>query len=173
MKYVSFCLAILVLALGAACGSDSPTGPSTNATAKFTANLSPASEIPAITGAEAAGSATAAITFNLSKDSNGYVTAASLDVTVTAAGFPNNTTLTMAHIHSGGPDVNGGVFVSFGLAAGEVSYPAGGGTFTKTGISLTVDQANAILANPAGFYVNIHTAANPNGVARGQLTPAP
>jgi hypothetical protein len=33
-----------------------------------------------------------------------------------------------------------------------------------------VDQANSILANPAGFYLNIHTAANPGGVARGQLT---
>jgi hypothetical protein len=38
-------------------------------------------------------------------------------------------------------------------------------------VTLTVDQANAIMANPAGFYLNIHTAGNPNGVARGQLTP--
>ena len=25
-------------------------------------------------------------------------------------------------------------------------------------------------ANPSSFYLNIHTAANPGGVARGQLT---
>jgi hypothetical protein len=34
---------------------------------------------------------------------------------------------------------------------------------------VTVDQANAILANPGNFYFNIHTAANSGGVARGQL----
>jgi len=28
------------------------------------------------------------------------------------------------------------------------------------------------MANPGAFYVNIHTAANPGGVARGQLTAA-
>jgi CHRD domain len=37
-------------------------------------------------------------------------------------------------------------------------------------ITLTADQANAILTNPGAYYLNIHTAANPNGVARGQLT---
>lgn len=172
MKYVSFCLAILVLALGAACGSDSPASPSVGSTMKFTANLLPASEVPPIDNEEATGSGTATLTFNLTKDSSGYVTTASLDISVTTAGFPNNTTLTGAHIHPGAPGVIGGVFVSVGLTAGEVSYPAGGGTFTKTGIPVTVDQANTILANPSGFYFNIHTARNPNGVARGQLTPA-
>ena len=41
---------------------------------------------------------------------------------------------------------------------------------TRKGIALTVDQANTILANPSDFYLNIHTARNPDGVARGQLT---
>jgi len=39
-------------------------------------------------------------------------------------------------------------------------------------VAIPADQANSILANPAGFYVNIHTAANPGGVARGQLVRA-
>ena len=34
----------------------------------------------------------------------------------------------------------------------------------------TIDLANSILADPSSFYLNIHTAANPGGVARGQLT---
>jgi hypothetical protein len=29
--------------------------------------------------------------------------------------------------------------------------------------------AQTIINNPAGYYFNIHTAANPGGVARGQL----
>jgi hypothetical protein len=28
---------------------------------------------------------------------------------------------------------------------------------------------NEIIANPAGFYFNVHTAANPTGAVRGQL----
>jgi hypothetical protein len=43
------------------------------------------------------------------------------------------------------------------------------GSFTKAGIALPVDLANAIAANPGAFCANIHTAANPGGVARGQL----
>ena len=62
------------------------------------------------------------------------------------------------------------MFVSLGLSAGDVSFPTGAGSFTRTGIAVSVDQANAILANPGGFYFNIHTSRNPDGVARGQLT---
>jgi hypothetical protein len=166
-------LVALILGFGlAACGSESPTSPSPSSTERFTATLLPANEVPPIANSEAGGSATATITFNVTKDSAGQATAASMDVSVTAVGFPNGTTLTSAHIHPGAAGSNGGVFVSLGLTAGEVTFPSGGGSFTKTGIALTVDQTNAILANPSGFYLNIHTALNPNGVARGQLTRA-
>ena len=171
MKHVFQPLAILILGFGlASCGSESPTSPSSVSTAKFTAILSPANEVPPIANNEAGGSANATITFNLTKDSDGYVKAASMDVSVTAAGFPNGTALTKAHIHPGTAGANGSVFVSAGLVDGEVTFPSGGGSFSKTAIALTVDQANTILANPSGFYFNIHTARNPDGVARGQLT---
>ena len=35
---------------------------------------------------------------------------------------------------------------------------------------MTVDQVNSIMASPENVYLNIHTAANPGGVAPGQLT---
>ena len=162
-----------LLALGslaAACGSDTPTAPSTASAAAFTATLLPANEVPAVTGSEAGGSGAATVTLNLSKDSAGYVTAATMDVTVTATGFPAGTALTASHIHSAPAGVNGGIVVSFGLTPGEVTFATGSGSFTKQGISVSADQANALLANPGGFYVNIHTATNTNGVARGQLT---
>jgi len=53
-----------------------------------------------------------------------------------------------------------------------VTFPNGSGSFTKRGVTMTIDQANSIMANPGAFYVNIHTADNPGGVARGQLTAA-
>lgn len=166
-------LSFTLLGLGfivSACGADSPESPSTDAVTRLTAVLLPANEVPAIVGAEAGGSGTATVMLKQTLDSSGYATAATFDVTVTAVGFPNGTALTDAHIHTGNPGANGGVLVSLGLTAGEVVLANGGGTFTKTGITLTADQANAIKANPVGFYINIHTAANPGGAARGQLT---
>jgi hypothetical protein len=173
MKHVIRALAVLMFGLSlTGCTDDPPTSPSPAATETFVVNLSTASEVPPIANDEAGGSATATITFDLSKDSGGYTTNASMSVSLTATGFPNGTALTKAHIHPGATGVNGGVFVNVGLADGEVTFPSGGGSFSKRGIALTVDQANAILGNPAGFYLNIHTARNPDGVARGQLTRA-
>jgi hypothetical protein len=171
MKRLFLVLGLFVLGFNlAACNGDSPTKPSTGTTStKLTAVLLPANEVPAIVGAEAAGSGTVAITLDVNKDSNGYITSATADFVVTVTGFPNGTTLTGAHIHAGDAGVNGGIQVSLGLAAGEISFPNGAGTFNKNNITVTVDQANAILANPSSFYFNIHTAANPGGVARGQL----
>ncbi len=172
MKRVITLFALIILGgVVAACGDyNAVTTPSDASSTTFTAVLLPANEVPPITGDEAGGSGTATLTFNLSKDASGYVTAATLDVTANVTGFPPGTALTASHLHPGATGANGGVFVSLGLSAGEVTFPGGSGSFSKRGITLTVDQANSILANPGAFYLNIHTAANPNGVARGQLT---
>jgi hypothetical protein len=162
---------LLLGSLAAACGADAPTTPSpASSSVTFTARLLPSSEVPPITGAEANGSGTGTVKFNLTRDSAGYITAATMDATVSVSGFPAGTTLTASHIHPGAPGANGGILVSLGLAAGEVTFASGSGSFTKQGITVPVDQANSIVANPADFYLNIHTAANPGGVARGQLT---
>jgi len=172
MKRLILPLALLVLGFTVSACSDNPSEPSPTSKNTFTAVLLPANEVPAIVGAEAAGSGTATITLNLTKDSAGYVTAATFDFAVTVTGFPNGTSLTGAHIHGGTPGTNGGILVSLGLSAGDVTFPTGAGSFSRTGITTTVDQANAILANPGSFYFNIHTAANSGGVARGQLANA-
>ena len=169
MKRLILPLALLALAFSASACADNPSEPSTTSKTTFTAILLPANEVPAIAGAEAGGSGTATITLNLVKDSGGSVTSATFDFSVTVTGFPNGTSLTNAHIHSGTSGVNGGVLVNLGLAAGDVSFPTGAGTFSRTGITVPVDQANSIVASPSTFYFNIHTAANPGGVARGQL----
>jgi hypothetical protein len=154
----------------AGCGGATTTSPSSVSSAMFTALLLPSNEVPPISGSEANASGNATLKFNLAKDSAGTITAATMDVTVTVTGFPAGTALTASHIHPGAAGVNGGVLVNFGLSPGEVSFATGTGSFTKQGVTLTVDEANSILANPAGFYVNIHTTANSGGVARGQLT---
>jgi hypothetical protein len=60
-----------------------------------------------------------------------------------------------AHIHQAPAGVNGPVVVDFmGQLAG--------------GPKVDADVA-AILANPTGWYVNVHNAAHPGGAVRGQL----
>ena len=175
-RVIALCVLVALAGGAAACDGDSPAPPTAPSPGvqqpTYSVALSPASEVPPVGGSEAGGSATATVTFNLTRDAGGTVTAAALDVTVNASGFPPGTALTAAHIHPGAAGSNGGVFVSFGLTAGEVTFATGSGSFTKRGVTLTVDQANAIIANPGGYYLNIHTATNPNGVARGQLTRA-
>jgi hypothetical protein len=146
-----------------------PTPPSTENTIRFTAAMTAAQEVPPISGPEANGSGTATITFNLTRSAAGNITGGTADFSVTLAGLPAGTQLTAAHIHPGFAGNTGGVSVNTGLAAGEVTLATGAGGFTKNGITLTADQAAGVIANPAGFYFNVHSALNTGGVVRGQL----
>jgi len=63
-----------------------------------------------------------------------------------------------AHIHSGPAGTNGPVVVPFNPSLGP------GCT------AVTRELALAILHNPSGYYVNVHTPLHPAGEIRGQLT---
>jgi hypothetical protein len=165
-------LTVLTIAFFAAgCGSStSPTSTNTPAKPTFTAALSTANEVPPITNAEAGGSGTATITFDITRDANNNITAATANFTVNLTGFPANTPINIAHIHQGAAGTNGSVVVNTTLAAGQVVLANGSGSFTRSGLAVTpVDLMNQILTNPAGFYFNAHTTLNPGGVVRGQL----
>jgi hypothetical protein len=166
-------LSLLIVALGvlvSGCGSSSttPSGP-TNPT--FTTTLLPANENPAIVGGEASGRGDATVTLVVTKDAAGNVTAATGTFVVNLSGFPPNTPINIAHIHVGGPTTNGTVVMNSLLTAGTVVLnSSGAGSFTASNLTFTsVDVANQLLANPAGFYFNVHSTLNPGGVARGQL----
>ncbi len=161
-----------VLAVG--CSESTPSSPSapsagTSTTTTFTVPLSPANEVPAITNADASGSGTATIALTATKDGAGTITSATANIQISVAGFQPGTTFTDAHIHNAAAGANGGVFVSAGLSAGELTLVNGNGSIAKNGISIPADRAAAILANPAGHYFNVHTGLNPAGAIRGQL----
>lgn len=74
---------------------------------------------------------------------------------------------TLGHIHEGQAGVNGGVKVPLFTTAMPATVTAAAGTLSITDAKLVQD----IRTNPAGFYVNLHTAEFPGGAVRGQLKP--
>jgi CHRD domain len=68
--------------------------------------------------------------------------------------------VTAAHIHRGGPGVNGPPVVTLDAPDDNDSDDCD-----------TVEDAlvDEIRGNPGGFYVNVHTADYPDGAIRGQL----
>ena len=76
---------------------------------------------------------------------------------INVAGLEN---VTAAHIHTGGPGENGPPVV-------PLETPEGG---TSGGCAqVTAEVSAALLANPGGYYLNVHTRAFPGGAIRGQL----
>ncbi len=75
----------------------------------------------------------------------------SWSITTSGVTFP----LSGAHIHAAPAGVNGAIVVNF-------SASLSGGPLVDTDV-------DAILANPAGYYVNLHNSLRPGGAVRGQL----
>jgi hypothetical protein len=160
---------MIVLALAVGCDDDNPNSP-TAGPIQFTAQLSPANEVPPIQGAESSGRGFVIITFNVPRDNSGNPNGAgTATFEIQTSSFPAGAEAVAAHIHPGATGVNGGVLVSTGLAPGD-PIALGAGSVTRT-LTADISQVNAanITANPGAFYFNVHTRANGSGVMRGQL----
>lgn len=87
--------------------------------------------------------------------------------TITFTAYEQNiATPTASHIHRGAAGVTGPVIIPFNLP-----FVNGVSTGTLTGIAPSFFAE--IIANPPGYYFNIHNADFPGGAIRGQLRPAP
>jgi CHRD domain-containing protein len=154
----------------AACGGTAAPSPAAVATASptptptpantFKAELKAANENPPITDAEATCSGTATVTFTS--------TTAKFDVSIT--GCPATTAINIGHIHEGAAGTNGGVKIDSTLKAGDITLTGGAVTFSRTNSAADPALITAVMANPAGYYVNFHSTAHTGGVIRGQLT---
>ncbi len=144
--------AVLVapLAVGAVTAAAVPAAASTTT---LTAHARGVDELP--TPGPAAATATATFTVDTA--------AGRICYQMTAAGLGGPATA--AHIHQGAVGVTGPHVV--------VLDPAKVNTGTATCLSVATSLAAALVANPAGYYFNVHTAAFPDGAARGQLMLVP
>jgi len=71
-----------------------------------------------------------------------------------------------SHIHRGGSNFAGGIVIPF-------NFPFVNGCSSGSTTGVATSLMSEIIANPAGFYANVHNADFPGGAIRGQLTAAP
>ena len=138
-------------------------------------SMTTANEVPAVTGLDA--SAIAKVSVYSSRDAAGNSPSGTVVFDV-SYNFPASTTFNGLHIHTGGPTVAGPVSINTGIAGATTVVSATGvGNIYRTvdvsslgAAALTAMQG--LLANPSGFYINIHTTTNGSGAVRGQLAAA-
>jgi CHRD domain len=171
-----YAMVAAVALLGTACGSNSPSSPSNTQpnTIVYTAALSAANEVPPITNADANARGNATVTFNLTRDTAGTITAATVGFVYSLSGFPAGSVITLTHVHEGGPAIGSGpVKINSGLSAATAitlnDGTANNITFNSTTFPDGLPLINAIIANPNGYYFNVHSTVNPGGALRGQL----
>lgn len=153
------------------CGSSTPTQPSPTGPITFAVQMSAASEVPAVTNAEAGGRGLATITLDVARDALGNIAGGgTATFSLQLTGFPRGSVVIAAHIHPGAAGANGPPLVNTGVSpSAPIVMADGTGTLTITGIPIGSADAQGIAANPAGYYFNVHTPLNPGGAARGQL----
>jgi hypothetical protein len=147
-------------------------GQCTSETFFYKATMLPSNEVPAIAGLNA--SASVLVTLDVTRDpTSGNITSGALMFDASYQ-FPGSVTFTGFHIHTGVAGVNGGVILDSRTSG--ITDATGSGRLTRI-ISLDTTQARldalkAVIANPSGHYINLHTTVNPGGAVRAQLSDA-
>ena len=79
-------------------------------------------------------------------------------------------TLTRAHIHKAAAGSNGGIHWDFLEAGNPVANVAGQPSQLRgVGRPRAAAVVADLLANPSGYYFNVHSTAFPGGAVRGQV----
>ena len=142
-------------------------------TAVFVAALSPANEVPAITGYDASG--TAVLYAHVMRNAQGQIVSGSVDFVV-YHNFPDTPTVTGLHVQNGPAGVNAGVVINTGLAAGANALTVANarGIIERQAQVIGTNEAGVaalrgMFDNAAGYYANLHTTVYAGGILRGQL----
>lgn len=141
-------------------------------TAVFVAALSPANEVPAITGYAATG--TAVLYAHAMRNAQGEIVSGSVDFVV-YHNFPDTPTVTGLHVHAAAAGVNGSVVINTGLSGtNTLPVTSARGIIERQAQVLPTDAPalaalKGMFENPANYYANLHTTVYPGGIIRGQL----
>jgi hypothetical protein len=74
------------------------------------------------------------------------------------------------YVHQGAAGTVGPPVVQLPISLqAPIVTPDGTVVLTLSGVQVSAAAASAILSNPSGFYFNLYSALNQNGVIRGQL----
>jgi hypothetical protein len=107
------------------------------------------------------GAYTASFTFSLS----GLVKAG-----VLPSPLDSGSVIVAGYVHQGAAGTVGPPVVSLPISvAAPIVTPTGSVQLTISNVAVSASAASALLANPSGFYFNLYSALNQNGVVRGQL----
>ena len=134
-------------------------------TVKYEVLLSPTHETPPVEGVDASGQGHVELSV---MRAGGMITGAYVDFHVAWRSGVAETLVAM-HIHRGAAGVGGGVVVNASLGA---QVPGTGGTIFRQAKVTDPDALEVIkeiMADPSGFYLNIHSSSQPAGIIRGQL----
>jgi hypothetical protein len=140
----------------------------------FQASLSPSAETPApISVSMASGSSLVRIHIRRSDTGEFLEAAVDFDTTLSVVQEQN---LVNMHIHRGAAGVGGPVVID-SVFGSPIPVEAGGTAriirqfIVAADNTAGIETIEALLENPEGYYVNVHSSAHPPGVARGQLHP--
>ena len=136
--------------------------------------MDPMNEVPPIPTLAASGRGT--ITIDVTRDALGQVTGGNMVFTVFYV-FPGEVQITGLHIHEERAGVNGPIRFDTRISGtNRVISPTGRGVINlpvAINTPAAVQDLRELLADPTGFYVNLHTAVppHPGGAIRAQLPP--
>ncbi len=130
--------------------------------------LSPLNVVPPITSLNAGGGFQ--LTLEITRDAAGAITNARINFLGVAA-FPGPVTITGLHILEGELTGNGAMRFDSGIASGSpVVLSGGAGVIDRDAVAVDLSVLARLLANPAGFYLNVASTTHPNSALRGQLS---
>jgi CHRD domain len=165
MKRTQLVALVLVAAFAlVAVGGAGAKKPALSATPVFKLRLKPSQEVPPIKGLKA--DAVGNVTFDLERSGAGTITSGEV-IFYFNYSFPGAVTITGLHVHEAAKGTNGSIVISSGI--GPIADADGHGNITAIVTETSPATLQAILDNPRGYYVNLHTSVNSGGAMREQL----
>jgi CHRD domain-containing protein len=151
-------------------GCHSSSSPSSTQTSTLLAPLSAVQVQPLLANAPLLPTGTVTMALSLTINDDNEITAATGAFTGNFSNFPTGSSLTAATVNIGAAGVTGPLLINLNLTPGQVTFGADGTGSLSVTVGVTPSAATQILANPAGYYFQVATAAFPQGVLRGQFS---